>query len=230
LPKKNPQVDPIDLNTLSLDNSLSPGNNTRTVDDILNADDSRVPRDNILDIDDLTDPRSTMELSEDQDFFSEKNVSRRLNEPQPKKVKAGKKLKNLSKKSKEYKRLKREASRASGRKLDDDSFEEFNRKKVLSAIEESAQNTPRNLERKSILPTIENIQQAVTPQASIQSTVGASLSTREYLESKVKSASGYNVIRKFATRKSILYGSAAAAGLAVSIAASKNRLRDKEKM
>ena len=58
---------------------------------------------------------------------------------------------------------------------------------------------------------------------------GASLAVRNYIRTKLDGASGLSVIKKFANRKSILYGSVAAVGLATSISASKNSLKDKEK-
>jgi hypothetical protein len=46
---------------------------------------------------------------------------------------------------------------------------------------------------------------------------------------KLDGASGLSVIKKFANRKSIMYGSVAAVGLATSISASKNKLKDQDR-
>ena len=57
---------------------------------------------------------------------------------------------------------------------------------------------------------------------------GASTAVKSFIKNKASSVSGSSVIRKFANRKSIAVGGLAAAGLATSIATSKNRLQNQE--
>jgi hypothetical protein len=58
---------------------------------------------------------------------------------------------------------------------------------------------------------------------------GASTAVKNYIMTKLDGASGLSVIKKFANRKSIMYGSVAAVGLATSISASKNKLKDQDR-
>jgi hypothetical protein len=63
---------------------------------------------------------------------------------------------------------------------------------------------------------------------AVRTSSGASVAVKNYIKNKLDSASGASVIKKFANRKSIIYGSVAAVGLATSISASKNSLNNKE--
>lgn len=57
---------------------------------------------------------------------------------------------------------------------------------------------------------------------------GASTAVKSFIRNKTSAVSGSSVIKKFSNRKSIAVGGLAAAGLATSIATSKNRLQNQE--
>lgn len=72
-----------------------------------------------------------------------------------------------------------------------------------------------------------------SPPAAVASAVattpaGTSTAVKSFIKNKAASVSGSSVIKKFSNRKSIAVGGLAVAGLATSIATSKNRLQNQE--
>jgi hypothetical protein len=78
-------------------------------------------------------------------------------------------------------------------------------------------------------PVASVVSLAPTADITIAAESGAATAVKNYIMTKLDGASGLSVIKKFANRKSIMYGSVAAVGLATSISASKNKLKDQDR-